>query len=160
MRKRTGPLMWFALLAAVLFVLSACGEEKKSDSDAGSSASGDCGSEPTTTDSGLEIEDLECGDGAEAKSGDSVKVHYTGTLEDGTKFDSSLDRGEPFNFQLGGGMVIKGWDEGIVGMKEGGKRKLTIPSDLGYGDQGFPPDIPPGATLIFEVELVEVGGPY
>lgn len=165
MRKQGGTrpvgfVAWFALLAAVVLVVAACGEEKKNDPDAGgSNTSGECG-EPTTTDSGLKIEDLECGDGAEAKSGDSVKVHYTGTLEDGTKFDSSLDRGDPFNFQLGGGMVIKGWDEGVVGMKEGGKRKLTIPSDLGYGDQGFPPDIPAGATLIFEIELLEVGGPY
>ena len=167
MRKHPGTrpvgfVTWLAILGAVLLVFTACGEEQENngDTDAGGSASGECSTEPTTTDTGLKIEDLECGDGAEAKSGDSVKVHYTGTLEDGTKFDSSLDRGEPFNFQLGGGMVIKGWDEGIVGMKEGGKRKLTIPSELGYGDQGFPPDIPPGATLLFEVELVEVGGPY
>ncbi len=104
----------------------------------------------------LVIEDLEEGDGAEAKAGDNVTVHYTGWLTDGTKFDSSLDRGEPFTFDLGQGYVIKGWDEGVAGMKVGGKRKLTIPSDMGYGDAGAPPSIPGGATLVFEVELLSV----
>lgn len=96
------------------------------------------------------------GKGPAAKSGDHVSVHYTGTLLDGTKFDSSRDRGEPFEFTLGAGMVIKGWDEGVVGMKKGGKRRLTIPSELGYGKQGSPPKIPPDATLVFDIELLEI----
>ena len=112
--------------------------------------------EQTTTDSGLVIEDLTVGSGAEAKTGDTVSVHYTGTLIDGSKFDSSLDRGTPFTFTLGAGQVIQGWDEGIAGMKVGGKRKLTIPPELGYGASGYPPVIPKNATLIFEVELVEI----
>ena len=101
-------------------------------------------------------EDIVVGTGAEAQSGKVLSMHYTGTLTSGAKFDSSLDRGRPFEFPLGQGRVIRGWDEGIVGMKVGGKRKLTIPSDLAYGDRGFPGVIPPGATLIFEVELLAV----
>lgn len=104
----------------------------------------------------LEMQDLVVGTGAEAVSGKTVDVHYTGWLTDGKKFDSSLDRGEPFSFRLGGGQVIRGWDQGVVGMKVGGKRKLTIPSDLAYGDRGFPPVIPPRSTLVFEVELLGV----
>ncbi len=110
----------------------------------------------TTLPSGLKYEDVKVGDGAEAVKGKKVKVHYTGTLENGTKFDSSVDRGEPFSFNLGAGQVIKGWDEGVAGMKIGGKRKLTIPSKLGYGDAGSPPKIPGGATLLFDVELLGV----
>lgn len=102
----------------------------------------------------LKVEDLKPGAGREAKSGDRVNVHYTGTLLDGTKFDSSVDRGEPFPFTIGQGEVIKGWDQGVAGMKKGGKRKLTIPAALGYGERGSPPKIPPNATLVFEVELV------
>jgi FKBP-type peptidyl-prolyl cis-trans isomerase len=105
----------------------------------------------------LKIEDLQIGTGAEAKAGQSVSVHYTGTLTNGSKFDSSRDRNEPFEFALGAGMVIKGWDQGIAGMKVGGRRKLTIPPELGYGPMGYPPVIPPNSTLIFDVELVEVG---
>lgn len=104
----------------------------------------------------LQIEDLVVGTGAEAQKGKFVSVHYTGTLTNGTKFDASWDRGVPFDFKLGAGMVIRGWDQGVAGMKVGGKRKLTIPSDLGYGDRGYPGLIPPKATLIFEVELVSV----
>lgn len=104
----------------------------------------------------LVIEDDVVGSGAEAVSGNIVSVHYTGTLVDGTKFDSSLDRGEPFSFELGAGRVIKGWDLGVVGMRVGGKRKLTIPSDLAYGDRGAPPTIGPNATLIFEIELLSI----
>jgi FKBP-type peptidyl-prolyl cis-trans isomerase len=106
-------------------------------------------------DTGLEIEDIECGDGETAEEGDLVTVHYTGTLEDGTKFDSSLDRDEPYPFNLGAGMVIPGWDEGVAGMQVGGTRKLTIPPDLAYGEAGAGP-IPPNSTLIFEIELLEV----
>ncbi len=106
---------------------------------------------------GLEIQDLKVGDGAEAVKGKKVSVHYTGWLTNGTKFDSSLDRGEPFQFQLGAGQVIQGWDQGVAGMKVGGKRKLTIPPDMGYGARGAGGVIPPNATLVFEVELLGVG---
>jgi FKBP-type peptidyl-prolyl cis-trans isomerase FkpA len=104
----------------------------------------------------LVSEDLVVGEGDEPKTGDTVSVHYTGTLTDGTKFDSSVDRGDPFSFSLGAGGVIQGWDEGVVGMRVGGKRKLTIPSDMAYGEQGRPPVIPPNATLIFEIELLAI----
>ena len=109
-----------------------------------------------TTASGLRIIDLEEGTGAEATAGQTVVVHYRGTLEDGTQFDASYDRGTPFSFPLGRGRVIKGWDEGVQGMKVGGKRKLVIPPDLGYGSRGAGGVIPPNATLIFEVELLDI----
>ena len=102
----------------------------------------------------LQIEDLVVGTGEEAKNGQNVSVHYTGWLTNGTKFDSSVDRGRPFNFPLGGGRVIKGWDVGVAGMKIGGKRKLTIPPEMGYGARGAAGVIPPNATLVFEVELL------
>jgi peptidylprolyl isomerase len=110
----------------------------------------------TTTDSGLQYFDLEVGDGAEAATGQTVTVNYTGWLTDGVKFDSSLDGGQPFTFTLGQGDVISGWDEGVVGMRVGGKRQLVIPADLGYGAAGSGGVIPPAATLIFEVELLSV----
>ena len=103
------------------------------------------------------ITDLRAGTGAECKVGDTVSVHYTGTLDDGTKFDSSRDRGQPFSFQLGKGRVIKGWDVGVVGMKVGGQRKLEIPADEGYGARGAGSAIPPNATLHFDVELLKIG---
>jgi peptidylprolyl isomerase len=109
-----------------------------------------------TTKSGLKYVEHKVGDGKEAKAGDTVEVHYTGTLTSGKKFDSSRDRGKPFSFPLGKGKVIKGWDEGVAGMKEGGKRKLIIPPELAYGKDGIEDVIPPNATLIFEVELVKV----
>ena len=112
--------------------------------------------ETTRTASGLEYVDIVEGTGARPKTGESVHVHYTGWLKSGTKFDSSVDRGQPFVFPLGRGQVIKGWDEGVGTMRVGGKRKLIIPAHLGYGDRGAGGVIPPGATLIFEVELLGV----
>ena len=110
----------------------------------------------TKTPSGLQYEDTVEGTGPSPAAGQTVKVHYTGTLTDGTKFDSSRDRGQPFSFQIGVGQVIKGWDEGVLSMKVGGRRKLTIPADLGYGARGAGGVIPPNATLIFDVELLGV----
>lgn len=105
----------------------------------------------------MEQTDIALGTGPEAVVGKQVKVHYTGTFLDGKKFDSSLDRGQPFGFLLGAGKVIKGWDQGVAGMKVGGKRKLVIPPELAYGRMGMPPVIPPDSTLVFEVELLGVG---
>lgn len=110
-----------------------------------------------TTDSGLQYVDIAEGTGAMPQTGQRVTVHYTGTLEDGTKFDSSRDRGRPFTFQIGVGQVIKGWDEGVGTMRVGGQRKLVIPSELGYGARGAGGVIPPNATLIFDVELLRIG---
>ena len=118
--------------------------------------SGGAGGDVVSTASGLKYIDLKIGEGRAAKEGDSVTVHYTGKFKDGKKFDSSLDRGKPFTFDLGAGMVIKGWDEGVAGMKPGGKRKLIIPFELAYGAQGKPPTIPPAAELTFEVDLLGV----
>ena len=123
----------FAVLGAV--GLSGCGEQ---DADS------------------LVVEDEVLGEGPAAKSGDVVTVHYTGWLTDGTKFDSSLDRNQPFTFVLGERQVIAGWDQGVAGMKVGGKRKLTIPPDLGYGARGAGEVIPPNATLVFEVQLLQI----
>ena len=110
----------------------------------------------TTTASGLVIDEIEIGTGETAVAGCMVSVHYTGWLTDGRKFDSSKDRNDPFAFPLAAGHVIRGWDEGVQGMQEGGKRKLTIPPELGYGARGAGGVIPPNATLVFEVELLKV----
>jgi FKBP-type peptidyl-prolyl cis-trans isomerase len=108
------------------------------------------------TPSGLEYEDTVVGEGPSPQSGEMVTVHYTGRLTDGTKFDSSVDRGQPFSFRIGVGQVIKGWDEGVMSMNVGGKRTLTIPPELGYGARGAGGVIPPNATLVFDVELLDV----
>ena len=112
------------------------------------------GGDEVTTASGLKYVDVAEGTGAMAQNGQMLTVHYTGTLQNGTKFDSSVDRGKPYQFRLGSGSVIKGWDEGLLGMKIGGKRKLTIPAALGYGARGTP-NIPPNYTLLFDVELLD-----
>lgn len=130
-----------------------CSGPQKTDG-AQTSATGDAAKPAEATE--LKIEDIQVGSGEEAVEGKEVKVHYTGTLTDGKKFDSSLDRNEPFTFRLGAGMVIPGWEQGIKGMKVGGKRKLTIPPQLGYGERGAGGVIPPNATLLFDVELLEV----
>jgi len=143
-------LLGIVLGTAVMAVLvAACSQ---SQAPGGSGGSG----QEVTTPSGLKYTDTKVGTGAEAKSGQTVSVHYTGWLTNGTKFDSSKDRGQPFMFPLGGGRVIKGWDEGVQGMKVGGVRKLTIPANLGYGAQGAGGVIPPNSTLVFEVELLDV----
>jgi FKBP-type peptidyl-prolyl cis-trans isomerase len=146
------------VLPVVLLVLSAgCGREVDRSSAGGFSAElGIDTAAMTTTPSGLRIQDVTVGQGREATPGSTAVVHYTGWLTDGKKFDSSRDRGTPFDFQIGAGQVIQGWDQGVSGMKAGGKRKLVIPADLGYGAAGAPPVIPPGATLVFDVELLEV----
>ena len=105
---------------------------------------------------GMKLESITSGAGPSPKHGDKVTVHYTGWLTDGTKFDSSVDRGEPFSFVLGVGQVIQGWDQSVARMRVGDKTRLTIPSDLAYGEQGYPGAIPPNATLIFEVELLSI----
>jgi FKBP-type peptidyl-prolyl cis-trans isomerase len=104
----------------------------------------------------MKIEDLQVGNGSEVKTGDTISINYRGTLINGTEFDSSYKRNQPFETQIGVGKVIKGWDQGVIGMKVGGKRRLTIPPSLGYGEQGFPPAIPPNSVLVFEVELVGI----
>lgn len=146
MRLKTVPrTLTVALLAASFPFLVPAGAKQETKPAA-----------EVTTATGLKYQDLKVGDGAEAASGKIVEVHYTGWLESGKKFDSSVDRNRPFTFRLGAGDVIKGWDQGVAGMKVGGKRKLTIPPDLGYGKRGAGEVIPPGATLIFEVELLGV----
>ena len=159
---RPSHLPLIALSLVLALTLAACGSESGTDEgreDPAAAEQEECDTSEVTTDSGLVIQDIECGTGEEAQTGQAVTVHYDGTLEDGTKFDSSRDRGQPFSFPLGAGQVIQGWDEGVVGMKPGGIRKLTIPADLAYGAAGRPPVIPPNATLIFEIELIEAAAP-
>jgi len=141
-----------------------CSSEKASDTGSNASensqpASGDEISENKSEQKNsneLQIDDVVIGNGATAESGKKVTVHYTGTLVDGKKFDSSKDRNRPFTFDLGAGKVIKGWDEGVVGMKVGGTRKLIIPASMGYKERGVPGVIPPNSVLLFEVELLGV----
>lgn len=150
----TRPTLYAALIALVA-MLAACSEDGGGNGQAAPDDAG-CHEEAITTASGLGIVDTTCGEGEEAISGALVSVHYVGTLENGEQFDSSRDRGQPFEFALGTGQVIAGWDEGIQGMRIGGIRELTIPPDLGYGAAGSPPVIPPDSTLLFEVELLAV----
>lgn len=175
-----GRILIFAVGAALALGLAACGEDDD-DSSAGDSATTeasapadggdsegsadntDLSKKPVIETSGDEspgaliVEDIVVGDGPEAKSGDRVSMQYVGALySDGTEFDSSWDRGEPFEFTLGAGEVIPGWDQGIVGMKVGGRRELVIPPDLAYGPSGQPPTIPPDATLVFIVDLLDI----
>lgn len=153
-----------SLLSVALLMMQACGEASPTSTPTPLSGLplvegakiGEVVDVLVTTDSGLQYQDLKGGTGALAIVGSAVTVHYTGWLEDGTKFDSSVDRAQPFAFVLGRGQVIKGWDEGVLSMRVGGKRKLIIPSDLGYGDRGFGTVIPPRATLVFEVELLRI----
>jgi FKBP-type peptidyl-prolyl cis-trans isomerase len=149
-----GALVVVALFlgAALYFSKNATPNMNKTNTSPVSVSVGDVGNIVTDPQS----EDLVVGTGAEAVAGKKLSMHYVGTLLDGTKFDSSRDRGTPFEFVLGAGMVIKGWDEGIVGMKVGGKRKLTIPSTFAYGAASPSPAIPPNSTLVFEVELLDV----
>lgn len=152
MRPQRILMIGLLALAVTGFALSSCG-----DGDGDESSIPEIKGESTTTASGLQVIDIEVGEGEAAEAGRTVSVHYTGWLEaDGTKFDSSLDRGSPFSFTLGTGQVIPGWDEGLVGMRAGGKRRLIIPPELAYGEQGYPPSIPPNATLVFDIELLDV----
>jgi FKBP-type peptidyl-prolyl cis-trans isomerase len=143
-------LVWLPALALVGFCLAQVTEPR--------AQAGEKKGKVIMTNSGLKYEDTKEGTGPAAAKGDSVDVHYTGWLKDGKKFDSSKDRGRPFSFTLGAGQVIKGWDEGVQGMKVGGVRKLTIPPDLAYGERGAGGVIPPNAELTFEVELLKIKG--
>jgi FKBP-type peptidyl-prolyl cis-trans isomerase FkpA len=145
-----------AVAAVLVLVAAGCSRhEETTMADSPTKTPGAAaGQAPQTTSGGVQYVDEKPGDGAEAQKGQTVTVHYTGWLADGTKFDSSHDRKQPFKFKLGQGQVIKGWDEGVSGMKVGGVRKLTIPPELGYGAGGFGRAIPPNATLTFEVELL------
>ena len=146
-------LLLYVFLALFVFAGLGCSGPAKME---GGSSDSPAGTSQVITDSGLRYTDLVVGSGGEARPGAAVSVHYTGWLLDGTKFDSSLDRGTPFEFVLGQGQVIKGWDEGVTSMKVGGKRRLVIPASLAYGDRGVGVTIPSGATLVFEVELLGV----
>jgi peptidylprolyl isomerase len=147
------------LLLLVAIAIPACAQkETQKETQAGAEKKGEPAAAANTvkTPSGLAYVELVPGSGPSPVAGKQVKVHYTGWLENGTKFDSSVDRGEPFSFAIGAGQVIPGWDEGVMSMKVGGKRKLIIPAQLGYGSAGAGGVIPPNATLIFEVELLDV----
>lgn len=165
-------LLIAAALAALALGIAACGDDDDSSSDDGATAEAtteaevdntDLKKKPVITTSGdespgaLVVDDIVVGKGPEAKAGDDVSMQYVGVLySDGTEFDASWERGQPFDFKLGAGEVIPGWDQGIVGMKVGGRREMIIPPDLAYGPAGQPPSIPPDATLVFVVDLLDV----
>jgi len=157
--KRTLLDATHSLVLCSIVLASACAKTEESPVADSVMPAQESASAPATTIvsvAELKIEDTTVGTGTVAEAGKSVTVHYTGWLTDGTKFDSSKDRGQPFTFALGAGQVIRGWDQGVAGMKVGGVRKLTIPPNLGYGPTGAGGVIPPNATLVFEVELLEV----
>ncbi|HBA90050.1 MAG TPA: peptidylprolyl isomerase [Geobacter sp.] len=156
MRNVEKFIVLLLLLAAVAIPACSQKEVKNVPAEKGAAAPSQAGAGAVTTPSGLSYTDIVKGTGAAPTSGKSVTVHYTGILENGTKFDSSVDRGQPFVFRIGAGEVIPGWDEGVISMKVGGKRKLVIPPQLGYGSAGAGGVIPPNATLIFDVELLDV----
>jgi FKBP-type peptidyl-prolyl cis-trans isomerase len=146
------------ILIPLVLAATACGSSEQKGT-AGEGFAAELGvdtTKMTKTPSGLRYQDVAVGQGTEATAGHAVTVHYTGWLPNGKKFDSSRDHGEPFTFSLGAGQVIAGWDQGVEGMRVGGRRKLVLPPDLGYGAGGAPPDIPPGATLVFDVEVLDV----
>jgi peptidylprolyl isomerase len=160
-RRVIGLLAGGGVLAVIVVVILV---SRGGGSDGEATSVADVGPKPTVevpngpAPDQLVVDDLKAGDGAEAKAGDQVSVQYVGVLYDGGKeFDSSWDRGQPFSFQLGSGQVIPGWDQGVEGMKVGGRRELIIPPDLAYGKQGQPPTIPGNATLVFVIDLVSVG---
>ena len=145
------------LLITLSVIFIGCkGEKVESTSNESTGEISKVSANEVTTESGLKYQDMVVGTGDSPTKGQTAVVHYTGWLTDGKKFDSSVDRGMPFEFPVGMGRVIRGWDEGVLSMKVGGKRKLTIPPELGYGERGAPGAIPPNATLIFEVELLEI----
>jgi FKBP-type peptidyl-prolyl cis-trans isomerase len=149
-------ILAITLLALATLVAAQTAPAKKAAAKPATSAPTKVTGEPTKTASGLEYWDIKVGTGAVAQSGQHVKVDYTGWLTNGKKFDSSIGTGKPFDFMLGASQVIKGWDEGVAGMKVGGERQLRIPPDLAYGAAGYPPVIPANSTLIFDVQLVDV----
>lgn len=163
MDRKVGILIGLLVLVGALVAVILIGRGSGDSGDSGSNISTDLNTKPKieasseTPPTTLETKDIVVGDGAEAKAGDTVSVQYVGAIYDtGKEFDASWDRGQPFSFTLGSGQVIKGWDEGVEGMKVGGRRELIIPPDLGYGAQGSPPTIPPNATLVFVVDLEKV----
>ena len=148
-----GTFIFLILAAGIFFYLSSHPQAPMRQNE---NNSNETANNTNTMDNGLKIETIKEGTGEGAKSGDKISVHYIGTLSNGTKFDSSRDRKTPFGFQLGAGAVIQGWDQGLIGMKVGEIRKLTIPPNLGYGQNGVPGAIPANAVLIFEVELLKI----